>query len=465
MKIAYVVFDFDMQSTAELVEILKIDCDEIYYSSPYGKFADASAIPIKSKDERSETFSHEYFSVIETVLSKSKFTHLVILNSKNFPIRPICEFHDYLNEYFESDHVNLFFEKRSGDFYNLSSNNLFINRLLKLLKLKRKTPWGFVLHVGSPYGCITRKTAENAMTIFKGENLTKYFKHLNNSPFYFIPYVMRRSLERPDLMRDSFIGSTSKITCLSNMFYDDHACIFECGGDFFAYAVSRSSRKLRLLHNEKNRPRNGVLQPVETYENFIKSINSSNKRIPGICFNDTLKDLACNRKRYAVVIAVSDFKIDELKNYFNESEYIVVGELFDDDSINYYVKQHPCYDRDAVALRNFMIHAFVYDIVNYYEKKVVFVVKGIEPENIINLLVSDDNSTFYGLLEEKMKKLLTARIQVTPEKASQHYEIDYHAGAADVEDGLLEANTESMRSVVGLINSISSAKRKLVKIL
>lgn len=424
-------------------------------------------ISISSKNLTSKTFISDFKKILDTVC-KDIWDYVTILPSEAFPLLAInkfesfiaekdIEYADIINGKFDKNYI---YKKKFEEFY-FPIGNAFIRknltRFCKFLNIKKFKPFGFMLHYGSPFGCFSRKTVDNMLSLYQNKKFCRAFRFLYHPAFYFIPTLFYESIEQNEKPLSEIVLSTDSFVATSQYLYNDHEIIMQSSNKYFVGKLSPYANTIRnklpfteMLSKDINLP--------EIYNDTIHSI--SKYRIPGLYPSHILQDLYYNNKNYNVII--TDKKAQDFIDKFNPQEYALYGHILSKDEIDYgLMEKHPCYG-DNIVLRNYKIQNFLYDIINFSDKKIVFLLHPKGNDSIVDIIANDPHSTFFAYADSKYVNLLNIIIKCNSETKTFYYSCDLDINLKNRQQLLKKIDYALLQRFIKQLNKIMYIKNSII---
>ena len=471
-KFIYILVNIDFNTENDLARYLLNKKRNIYIANNKNELQDykeeATYIPIKSKNLTSKVFISDFKNILETIYSEI-WDYAVILPSSAFPLLDIDKFESFIvnNNREYADIINGKFDRNNNykkkfeEFYFPIGNRFIKNKLTKLCKilsLKKMKPFGFMLHYGYPFGCFTRKTIENMLSVYQDKNFYHTFKFLYHPAFYFIPTLFYKSIETTISPLSNIMLTTDLFVGTSQYLYNDHESLMQKSNKFF---VGKLSPHANIVKSKLPFPATLSSDEVDLpkiYTNKMDSIQK--KRVPGLYPSYILQDLYYNNKDYNVII--TDKQVQDFIDIFSPQEYDLYGHLVSKNSIDYgMMDKHPCYG-DNVILRDYKIQNFLYDILNFSNKKVVFLLNPDTDCNIIDILANDPHAKFFAYADSVYTDFLNIILECTSKRKTFYYTCKIDIQLKDRQQLPLDIDYNILQNFIKKINRVMYIKKEIV---
>lgn len=429
-KFIYVLTDIKNNTAKDISDYLLSKKRSVYIAHrnniTYASQAGVTSIQIESKNLTSKVFISDFKKILDTIY-KEDWDYVAILPSTVFPLLDIDKFESFVagNDIEYADIINgkfdtnIAYKKKFEEFYFPIGNAFIkknITRFCKFLNLKKMRPYGFILHYGYPFGCFSRNSIKKMLSVYQDKRFCSTFKFLYHPAFYFIPTVFYKSIEQTLKPLSDIVLTTDFFVGASQYLYNDHESLMQSSNKYF---VGKLSPHANTVKNKL--PFSAILSNnINLSQVYIDKINSIQKqRIPGLYPSFKLQDLYYNNRDYNVII--TDKKAENFIDIFDPQEYALYGHLLSRDRIDYgLMDEHPCY-ADNVMLRNYKIQNFLYDILNFSNKKVVFLLHPTTDDSIIDILAEDPHSKFFAYTDSEYTDILNLIIECTSRNKNFYY--------------------------------------------
>ncbi len=101
--IAFLIFDFEKNPCFRLRDYLQEANEPVYFFSCHAALN--AQYKLKANCESDNAFCYDFFKAIRLLCTKS-FSHVVILNSLSYPLKPVSALKQYINENKNTDFIN-----------------------------------------------------------------------------------------------------------------------------------------------------------------------------------------------------------------------------------------------------------------------------------------------------------------------------------------------------------------------